>query len=245
MCVHAVCVSPEHRRKGIALGLLKEYIARMEQARRDGARYERILLITHEDMRSLYEKAGFEWVGKSEVVHGSLPWYEMRRILVSEPAPALPAQTPAIPPGLWEALQRSSTRAPPKGQLLPSFARGIDDVAEQSPTSSARTNKVDLLCPREGCGSIILKSDVATLVERESLQLEPAGGQSILAPLPSPPQTLQWWKVTPNAMAFENIGFSKTILREGGTSLLVAVQAIRYRSSLWHRWQAAEAALLR
>ncbi|EKM53307.1 uncharacterized protein PHACADRAFT_211005 [Phanerochaete carnosa HHB-10118-sp] len=211
ICIHAVCVTPEHRHKGIALGLLKEYAARLERACQDGAQYERILLITHEDMRDLYEKAGFEWLGKSEVVHGSLPWYEMRRILVSQ---SVLQQQQAIPAGLWEALQRSSTRKPPTAQLLASYPGGINDVVEQSSPSSDSANKVDLLCPRPGCGSIILKNGVASLVERESLQLEPATSRSILEPLPLPPATLKWWRVTPNAMAFENIGFSKTVLRE-------------------------------
>lgn len=218
VCIHAVCVSPDHRRKGIALSLLQQYLSQLERARQEGARYERVLLIVHEHLRSLYEKAGFEWLGKSDVVHGSEPWYQMRRILKS--VPALPEQTPSVPPGLWEALQRSSTRAPPTAQLLPAYADGLEDVVEQSPSSSARTNKFDLLCPRPGCGSIILKNGVATLVERESLQLEPAGSQGTLASLPDPPATLSWWRVTPNAMAFENIGFSKTIMREGGMSFI-------------------------
>jgi guanine nucleotide exchange factor len=213
VCVHAVCVTLKLRRKGIALGLLKEYLVRLERARQDGTQYERVLLITHEDMRGLYEKAGFEWLGKSDVTHGSLPWYEMRRVLESQPA--RPAQTPSIPPGLWEAFQASSTRARPTARLLGSYANGIHDVTEQSPSSSATTNKFDLLCPRQECGSVILKNGVATLVERESLQLEPPNSHGILEPLPDPPSLLQWWRVTPNAMAFENIGVSKSIVREG------------------------------
>ncbi|GJE98228.1 acyl-CoA N-acyltransferase [Phanerochaete sordida] len=217
VCIHAVCVSPSHRHKGIALGLLREYISRLERAARDGGHYERILLIAHEDLRGLYEKAGFEWLGKSAVVHGALPWYEMRRVLpppaASQP-PQQQQQQQAVPAGLWEALQRSSTRQPPAAQLLAAYPGGIDDVVEQASSSSALANKVDLLCPRPGCGSIILKNGVATLVERESVQLEPAAAQGGLEPLPAPPATLRWWRVTPNAMAFENIGFSKTVLRE-------------------------------
>lgn len=207
VCVHAVCVAPEHRRKGIALGLLKEYIARLETARQGGALYERILLITHEPMRPLYEQAGFEWLGPSAVVHGPDPWYEMRRLL--SPAP----ENQAVPAGLWEALQRASRRTGPTAKLLPAFPRGLTEVTDQGPPA---TNKFDLLCPREGCGSIILKNGVATLVERESVQLEPQGSQGILASLPAPPSLLHWWRVTPNAMAFENIGFSKTVVRENG-----------------------------
>ncbi len=213
ICIHAVCVSPEYRKRGVALGLLKEYISRMERARQSGVSYERIVLITHENMRGLYEKAGFEWVGKSDVVHGSEPWFEMRKLL--SPAPP-PTQTQSLPPGLWEALQRSSSRSVPSARLLPSFPRGIEDVCDPN-------NKYDLLCPRSGCGSIILKNGVASLVERESVQLEPAGIQSPLAPLPAPPAHTQWWRITPNAMAFENIGFSRAIVAQGMDVTLLAL----------------------
>ncbi|KZT70614.1 acyl-CoA N-acyltransferase, partial [Daedalea quercina L-15889] len=73
VCIHSVCVTPAHRRQGVALSLLKEYTARLERA---GA-YERILLITHDELRGLYEKAGFDWVGPSSVTHGARPWFEM------------------------------------------------------------------------------------------------------------------------------------------------------------------------
>lgn len=197
VCVHSVCVSPDHRRQGIALGLLKEYIRRLEDKE-----YERILLITHEELRGLYEKAGFQFVGKSAVVHGSRPWFEMQRILHT---PSVEAE-PQVPPGLWDALQRASTRARPQGRLLSAFPGGLQDV------SDASGNKFDLLCPREGCGSIILKSGVASVVERESVQLEPAGiSHPALPSLPAPPALMHWWRVAPNAMAFENIGFSRGI----------------------------------
>ena len=145
VCVHAVCVSREHRRKGIALNLLKEYIAKLETARQGGASYERVLLITHEPMRQLYERAGFEWLGPSAVVHGPDPWFEMRRLL----SPA--SETQAVPAGLWEALQRASNRTGPTAKLLPAFPGGLAEVADQG---SPATNKFDLLCPREGCGCV-------------------------------------------------------------------------------------------
>lgn len=213
VCVHAICVTAQHRRKGIALGLLKEYLTRLECARQDGAVYERVLLIAHEDMRGLYEKAGFEWLGRSAVVHGLLPWYEMRRVLQSKPV--RPVQTPSIPPGLWEAFESTSTRPRPVARLLGSYANGVQDVTERLPTSSALANKLDLLCPKPGCGCVILKSGIGILVERESVRLEPPNLHGILEPLPLPPAAVQWWRVTPSAMAFENIGVSKSIIREG------------------------------
>lgn len=215
VCIHAVCVTPEYRRRGIALGLLQEYITSLERARQQGAHLERVLLITHDDMRSLYEQAGFEWLGQSKVVHGPRPWFEMRKVLSSSSdAP----QAQALPSGIWEALQRATnSRAVPVAQLLSSFPRGVDDLAEPVVNASSLTNKHDLLCPRQGCGSIILKNKVATLIERESVTLEPENAQSpLLPPLPTPPTPTHWWRVTPNAMAFENIGFSHSITSDSG-----------------------------
>lgn len=211
VCIHSVCVAREYRRKGIAVGLLQEYGSRLQKAASEGATYQRILLISHEELMGLYTKAGFETVGKSGVVHGSRPWFEMRKVLAApEPEPAV--TQPQLPPGLWEALQKSSTgRSRPAARLLPSFPSGVQDV-----TAEGSTNKHDLLCPRDGCGSVILKANVATLVERESAQLEPAGRENPhLASLPPPPASTHWWRVTPNAMAFENVGFSRPVGSQG------------------------------
>ncbi|KIK69133.1 hypothetical protein GYMLUDRAFT_236985 [Collybiopsis luxurians FD-317 M1] len=76
ICVHSVCVSRSHRRQGVALALLKEYIERMHKI--STPKVGQILLIAHEELIPLYEKAGFELVGKSVVQHGARPWYEMR-----------------------------------------------------------------------------------------------------------------------------------------------------------------------
>ena len=211
VCIHSICVVPGLRRKGVAVAILKEYVSRLQKASQEGAPYRRILLITHEELMGLYSKAGFETVGKSAVVHGSRPWFEMRKTLIA-PEPiqetALPQQ---LPPGLWEALQRSSaTRSRPAARPLTSFPGGVNDVVEEV------WNKFDLLCPREGCGSVILKAKVASLVEGPSAQLEPQGRENPhLPPLPTPPASTHWWKVTPNAMAFENIGFSRPVGSEG------------------------------
>ncbi|GBE84288.1 acyl-CoA N-acyltransferase [Sparassis latifolia] len=207
VCLHSVCVRPGHRRKGIALGLLKEYTARL--ACTPG--YERVLLIAHEELLGLYEQAGFQLVGRSAVVHGSRPWFEMQTLLTPAP-PQEPQQV--IPVGLWEALQSSSTRARLRARLLTAFPGGVQDVADAS------ENKFDLLCPREGCGSVILKSGVASLVERESLRLEPPENppHSALPPLAAPPNLMHWWRVTPNAMAFENIGFSRAVKSDTSTN---------------------------
>ncbi|KAK7045482.1 hypothetical protein VNI00_007735 [Paramarasmius palmivorus] len=51
--------------------------AASDARRTNKAVYERVLLIAHEPLIPLYQKAGFELVGKSSVHHGSLPWFEM------------------------------------------------------------------------------------------------------------------------------------------------------------------------
>ncbi|KAI5885621.1 acyl-CoA N-acyltransferase [Schizophyllum commune H4-8] len=245
VCIHSVCVAPEYRRRGIALRLLKEYVARLESQM--STPYTRILLIAHDDLVPLYEKAGFTLVGPSKVQHGARPWFEMKRELregvlsreaakelppaqavppapQAPPAQSDPQQPQSLPPGLFEALQRSSTRTRPSGKLLSELPGGMADVVEASADKpGAMVNKHDLLCPREGCGSIILKAGAATWTERASVHMEPAGSapNPHLAALPPPPETTQWWLVTGSMMTFENIGFSNTIpsAEKGGASM--------------------------
>ncbi|EED80975.1 predicted protein, partial [Postia placenta Mad-698-R] len=76
-------------------------------------------------------------------------------------------------------------------------------------------HQADLPCHRDGRGSIILKTGPGSFVERESAPLDPPGvfatSVSLLAPLPQPSATMNWWLVTPNAMAFENIAFTRPV----------------------------------
>ncbi|KDR70260.1 hypothetical protein GALMADRAFT_255154 [Galerina marginata CBS 339.88] len=227
VCIHSVCVSHSHRRKGVGLALLKEYITRLERANVEGsARYERVLLIAHDDLRDFYEKAGFEWLGKSNVVHGSKPWFEMRRNLASpnevvNPPPRIPEENQPIPPGVLEALTRKKDVIP-SSRLISDFPNTILDLLDSDDQSGVSVNKYDLLCPRTSCGSIILKKGVGKWVERTSVQMEPSGYvQDDLPPLPTPPETAQWWLITPSPMEFENIGFTRPVqpLVESGKSL--------------------------
>ncbi|KAJ7740933.1 acyl-CoA N-acyltransferase [Mycena maculata] len=197
---------------GVGLKLLREYIARLETVHREkSAPYERVLLITHENLRRFYEKAGFEWLGPSHVEHGSRPWYEMRIIL------GFSAQQP--PPGVLEALQRPSNSGPAP-RLLSSFPGGIPELA--SSQSNILVNKFDLLCP--GCGSVILKSSVAKLTDAPSVQIEPADSphHPLLPDLPPSPTMIQWWLITPSPMEFENIAFSHAVESLGDKMKLLA-----------------------
>lgn len=189
VCVHSVCVSPLSRRKGVGLRLLNKYISRLHtmngltaketpQGRSTDFPYKQVLLLTHEELLSFYRKAGFELVGKSDVVHGSKPWFLMRQDLTNSstevdihgasPPEQVHSRGEQLPPGLWESLQ-SALRNRPSGRLIASFPTGIKAVCAESGGSSV--NKYDLLCPRPGCGSIILKQQSAQLVERSSVQV--------------------------------------------------------------------------
>ncbi|KAI0314425.1 acyl-CoA N-acyltransferase [Amylostereum chailletii] len=222
VCIHALCVPDAYRHRGIATALLKEYLQRLERANTalEKIKYERAQLIAHDHLRGMYEGAGFKYVGKSEVVHGSEPWVELQWVAPS-PAQSHPVPTELTPPqhitaGLWEALQSSSRKKRPEGKLLSAFT-AVNDVAwtDEKSGSEKPTNAYDLLCPRDGCGSVVLKKGHATLVERESVQMEPAEQPNPhLTVLPTPPKLTHWWLVTPSPMEFENIGFSREVKTE-------------------------------
>lgn len=167
---------------------MKEYISRLRaRAEAGSVPYERIVLLAHDNLVPFYESCGFKNLGKSDVVHGSLPWYEVRvdlkrktvassttsPIAVTSLAAAPSAQQgyEHLPPGLWEALAKSSSsRNKPVGKLLSLFERGSSEVILESMQGES-VNKFDLLCPRPGCGSVILKSGVAQWVEKASEQV--------------------------------------------------------------------------
>lgn len=175
VCIHAVVVQQAHQRRGVALALLKEYVNRLQGAENEG--YEKVLLICHEELRDLYEKAGFEYVGPSEVVHGTKAWIELRIDLkaarqqsgIESSLPSDLGLGQSLPPDVLQALQgftgaQSSQPAPPK-TLLSSIAEGLPAVTlEQS-------NKYDILCPREICRSVIIKAGVGQLVEESLIQV--------------------------------------------------------------------------
>ncbi|KAF9999831.1 hypothetical protein BGZ65_004865, partial [Modicella reniformis] len=81
-CIHSVCVARDYQRRGIATAMLKEYIKHLQRLNEricseKDVPLERALLITHQELISLYAGAGFKLVGESSVVHGPDPWFEM------------------------------------------------------------------------------------------------------------------------------------------------------------------------
>ncbi|KAG6334203.1 hypothetical protein ID866_4888 [Astraeus odoratus] len=119
----------------------------------------------------------------------------------------------SLPPDVLEALQRPS-RGKSTPRSLQDFAGGVLDISiPHGEGDGILVNKYDLICPRTGCGSVILKSGVGEWVERASVDID-APDRPVhpdLIPLPAPPGTAHWWLITPSPMAFENIGFTRLV----------------------------------
>jgi hypothetical protein len=159
----------------------------------------------------------------SAISFAGVPWIELEWAVPFETIHDTPGIPQAIPSGLIEALQGQSVSPRGQGQPLSSFQDGILDVTEKGDQS----NRYDLLCISERCGSIILRRGVAVLQEREGVQvsvLSNVGKDNVTLPaqmeptdichpdlpaLPPPPSKTHWWLVTPSPMSFENVGFSK------------------------------------
>ena len=165
VCVHAVAVTDSHRRKGVASELLKEYIRRFQDDPAVGSvRVDRILLICHDDLIALYSRVGFTLAGKSPVVHGPNEWFEMRMEIGPSTHQEPPQAPDAVPPDVLAALTNPS-RNRPSSRLFSSFA-SLQDLV-----SPSGENAFDILCPRPGCGSVILKAGVAKFKTGDSIQV--------------------------------------------------------------------------
>ena len=163
VCIHSVCVTPSFRNRGVATKLLLNYISRLEKEQTA----ERILLICHEELQGLYARVGFELVGKSPVTHGSRDWYEMRRTLrvgISENS------AEGLSPILYENLVQALRQPTSSGNTT--RLSNLKDVLEMTSESDGkRTNKHALVCIKKGCGSLILKENVAELRECSSVEV--------------------------------------------------------------------------
>lgn len=74
LCVHSVVVKEARRRRGFGLAMMREYCERVCV---DESITE-MRLLCKEYLVGFYSAAGFELVGKSDVVHGKDTWMEMR-----------------------------------------------------------------------------------------------------------------------------------------------------------------------
>ncbi|KAG9017702.1 hypothetical protein FRB90_000187 [Tulasnella sp. 427] len=173
--IHSVCVHPDYRRKGIAQGLLQEYIRRLETEA--PAEIKGVHLICHEQLVELYRKAGFEPVGKSPVVHGPREWFEMKYDLP-------PPKGVSIPEEVLAALLKPATGDKSGGPTSRPFTAfpSIQDLVTSDPSTGAQSNKYKLVCPRTSCRSVILLPWVAKLVEAaavESSTIRPVGPSAL------------------------------------------------------------------
>ncbi|EAU86882.2 serotonin N-acetyltransferase [Coprinopsis cinerea okayama7 len=204
VCVHSVCVDRGMWGKGVGGRLLGEYVKRVGEAGVN--KYERILLITHDELRGFYEKAGFEWVGESSVVHGARKWYEMRILLDRAPQISQDVLKELLKPTQKEELRTphlvssSSSQVPSSAQqstsqertsqekapnFLSEFKDAFEDLVVQHPTDQGvLVNKYDLMCPR-GCRSVILKRGVGIW----NHQIHLPTPSSLLSPPRRPPRT--------------------------------------------------------
>ncbi|KAH0828627.1 Mss4-like protein [Lanmaoa asiatica] len=121
-----------------------------------------------------------------------------------------------LPSGILEALQMAPGTLTAEGRTFQELALPDLTLPHES-EEGVLTNKYDLLCPR-GCRSVILKRGVGKLVERSGIEMDSPGHpvDPALALLPAPPATVQWWLVTPSPMEFENVGFSRSVVRSAG-----------------------------
>ena len=136
VAIHSVCVDKAQQRKGIATKLLKEYLNRLRAAKR----YHGARLIAHDELVGLYQGAGFELVGKSAVVHGRRPWFELR--VDFEQSPSTPAVVVRSPGMEWSTLSGVAELLDGKG-----------------------TNNADLYCPRGECKCLLLRKGAGRWME--------------------------------------------------------------------------------
>jgi len=205
VCIHSVCVAKFCRRKGVASRLLQEYARRLSL----DASISRLALICHQELVPFYESVDFKFVKESEIVHGSLPWFEMIRSLSS-------SQSTFSSNDIVSALSR------PRGT---SQHVSYDELAPEYLSTAEQKNALDIICPRPGCGSIILKAGVGTrVVKSNSLTGDEWNASTYLPALATAPTPVQWWLIEPSPMQFENIAFSKptgSIVPESGKVMKV------------------------
>eukprot|EP00008_Paramoeba_atlantica_P012597 CAMPEP_0201487656 /NCGR_PEP_ID=MMETSP0151_2-20130828/14675_1 /ASSEMBLY_ACC=CAM_ASM_000257 /TAXON_ID=200890 /ORGANISM="Paramoeba atlantica, Strain 621/1 / CCAP 1560/9" /LENGTH=169 /DNA_ID=CAMNT_0047872763 /DNA_START=6 /DNA_END=515 /DNA_ORIENTATION=- len=74
ICVHSVVVATSEQKRGIGQEMMVRYAAVMKQ----NPQVKRGYLLCKDKLRHWYEKAGWEFVRVSPVVHGQERWLEMK-----------------------------------------------------------------------------------------------------------------------------------------------------------------------
>ncbi|GJJ14236.1 hypothetical protein Clacol_008499 [Clathrus columnatus] len=224
--IHGIVILASHRRYGLGSALLKEYIRRLRENNQTRlSRASRVLLICHEHLVNFFIQAGFSLIRKSPIALGSDIWMEMQLeldlISNRETKTTTDELEHTMPPGVLEALANNNS---PR-HISRSYSSFSNSKAL---VSSSGENALDIVCPREGCGSLILKAGNAKYRRTHSFQLEPPDSNPIppLQHLPPPPTEIDWWLVTPSPYIFENIGFSKAVpgIGQSKTKLLTCAE---------------------
>lgn len=177
ICIHSVCVVEAERRRGLGVALMHEYLSRL---RKDAPSkgYERVLLITHDDLSGFYNRAGFEWMGPSTVQHGIRQWFEMKYELSVSSTRDLQSTAGIsinqLPPNITQmdllaALNRSASKPKATSRRFADFDHGTGDLIVTE--GDTKLNKFNLVCPHKGCELIILLNNAVTLIEAESIQV--------------------------------------------------------------------------
>ena len=150
--VDCLCVDPRHQQQKVGSTLLREYIKRFTDGPYDG-----ITLLAHEELIGFYVAAGFKLIGKSEVVEGSRPWFELRYSLRSQ-IPDVTTQRRIL-----EVVREQNGQLgvyQQRKKLASHFPGGNSEL-----TDERGSNKLPLYCPRVACRSVILTKGAAALVE--------------------------------------------------------------------------------
>jgi GNAT superfamily N-acetyltransferase len=157
LAIHSVCVSPDHRRKGIAKGLLREYIRRVREANE----VRGIRLIAKEGLVGMYERSGFTSKGKSQVVHGQDPWFELG---IDFQGKQESTETLSSPFEQSEDVDPASVRSPGKRLASATVTKAI---VEEKLVEDGK-NKFDLYCPRAECRCFLIRKGAASWVAKGS-----------------------------------------------------------------------------
>ncbi|GAA6010488.1 hypothetical protein JCM10207_001329 [Rhodosporidiobolus poonsookiae] len=228
VAIHSVCVDRGYLRRGVALGLLEEYLTRLRDMSEKEGQVKGARLISHEELIPLYQKAGFELVGKSEVVHGPREWFELKVDFPSPSSSSSTSTSAALAAPAPEPVDEDAgltVRSPGAPFSRFALAGGVEKLVDPE----TGLNAADLYCPRAECRCLLLRRGTGKLVRGHASDFElPALPRPISSPAVPASASAGYWSV-PSPLAFENIGFSRSTAPPSSTSpSSAAQQTIKY-----------------
>ncbi|PWZ02925.1 Mss4-like protein [Testicularia cyperi] len=146
VCIHSVVVSPEYQKKGLAVRMLENYIARIRKAEEgrgpDGEAgkrgYETLALLAHEELTVLYKKVGFRVRCHSHIQYGSGSWLEMRRSLYPSPSGSSSTTSSRIGTGLERTTSATSSAGPDLGSPVEPQMSHSAPASTDTPQSTSK-----------------------------------------------------------------------------------------------------------